>query len=231
VSVLRPALDGMSGARRRRGPPEQRSERHKTSGCKPEPVTCGYARREGFEPPNRQIRSLVLRVDLVGSRPIWPAHVGWLVGLVGSRPVPSDRLDDQTDDQARQTQRADPVWSSMTSVKPRTEVARRAVGRGGARRRQPRVACAVPTPAAGRRPGPLRPCAVLSGQAGPDSGLPVGQVVADYTRVSAVQVAGRAGDGRASEPQYPGVSTSPGLFAEEARWSLGAGWVVTIPYR
>jgi hypothetical protein len=45
------------------------------------------------------------------------------------------------------------------------------------------------------------------------------QVVADYTRVSAVQVAGRAGDGRASEPQYPGVSTSPGLFAEEARWS------------
>jgi hypothetical protein len=45
------------------------------------------------------------------------------------------------------------------------------------------------------------------------------EVVADYTRVSAVQVAGRAGDGRASEPQYPGVSTSPGLFAEEARWS------------
>jgi hypothetical protein len=25
--------------------------------------------------PNRQIRSLVLSVDLVGSRPIWPAHV------------------------------------------------------------------------------------------------------------------------------------------------------------
>src|SRR4030095_859626 len=44
------------------------------------------------------------------------------------------------------------------------------------------------------------------------------QVVADYTRVSAVQVAGRAGDGRASAPQYPGVSTSPGLLAEEARW-------------
>jgi hypothetical protein len=60
---------------------------------------------------------------------------------------------------------------------------------------------------------------------------PLLQIVADYMRVSAVQVAGRAGDGRASEPQYPGVSTSPGLFAEEARWSLGAGWVVTIPYR
>jgi hypothetical protein len=38
--------------------------------------------------------------------------------------------------------------------------------------------------------------------------LPSLQVVVDYTRVSAVQVAGRAGDGRASEPQYPGVSTS-----------------------
>jgi hypothetical protein len=30
----------------------------------------------GIRTPNCQIRSLVLRVDLVGSRPIWPAHVG-----------------------------------------------------------------------------------------------------------------------------------------------------------
>src|SRR5829696_1601279 len=59
--------------------------------------------------PNRQIRSLVLCVDLVGSRWIWPAHVGWVVDLVGSRPVPSDRLDDQTDDQAGQ-----PVRTSIT---------------------------------------------------------------------------------------------------------------------
>jgi hypothetical protein len=35
----------------------------------------------------------VLSVDLVGSRPIWPAHVGWVVDLVGSGRVPSDRLD------------------------------------------------------------------------------------------------------------------------------------------
>src|SRR4029453_15395852 len=49
----------------------------------------------------RQIRSLVLYVDLVGSRWIWPAHVGWVVGPDGSRPVPSDRLDDQPDDQVR----------------------------------------------------------------------------------------------------------------------------------
>jgi hypothetical protein len=60
------------------------------------------ARREGFDRHNRQIRSLVLCVDLVGSRPIWPAHVDSLVDLVGSRRIPSDRLDDQTDDQARQ---------------------------------------------------------------------------------------------------------------------------------
>jgi hypothetical protein len=51
-------------------------------------------------PETHQIRSLVFRVDLVGSRRIWPAHVGCLVDLDGSRTVPSDRLDDQTDDQA-----------------------------------------------------------------------------------------------------------------------------------
>jgi len=32
------------------------------------------------------------------------------------------------------------------------------------------------------------------------------QVVADYTRLSAVTGAGRAGDGRASGPQDPGVA-------------------------
>jgi hypothetical protein len=37
----------------------------------------------------------VLYVDLVGSRRIWPAHVGRVVDLVGSRQVLSDRLDDQ----------------------------------------------------------------------------------------------------------------------------------------
>ena len=37
--------------------------------------------------PNRQIRSLVLSVDLVGSRPIWPAHVGGLVDPDGSRRI------------------------------------------------------------------------------------------------------------------------------------------------
>jgi hypothetical protein len=42
----------------------------------------------------------MLSVDLVGSRPIWPAQVGRPVDLVGSRRVPSDRLDDQPDDQA-----------------------------------------------------------------------------------------------------------------------------------
>jgi hypothetical protein len=47
-----------------------------------------------------EIRSLVLRVDLVGSRPVWPAQVGCLVGPDGSSRVASDRLDDQPDDQA-----------------------------------------------------------------------------------------------------------------------------------
>jgi len=58
---------------------------------------------EGFDRRNRQIRRLVLCVDLVGSRRIWPAHVGRVVDLVGSRRVPSDRLDDQPDDQAHRS--------------------------------------------------------------------------------------------------------------------------------
>jgi hypothetical protein len=60
----------------------------------------------GIRTPNRQIRSLVLCVDLVGSRRIWPAHVGGLVDPDGSRRIPSDRLDDQPDDQATE------AWST-----------------------------------------------------------------------------------------------------------------------
>src|ERR671912_392442 len=36
----------------------------------------------------------MLGVDLVGSRRIWPAQVGWLVGLDGSRRIQTDRVDD-----------------------------------------------------------------------------------------------------------------------------------------
>ena len=57
----------------------------------------------GIRTPNRQIRSLVLYVDLVDSRRIWPAQVGRPVDLVGSRRVPSDRLDNQPDDQTSST--------------------------------------------------------------------------------------------------------------------------------
>src|SRR4029450_559685 len=51
---------------------------------------------------DHKTRRPVLRVDLVRSRRIWPVHVGRLVDLDGSRRIPSDRLDDQTDDQASQ---------------------------------------------------------------------------------------------------------------------------------
>jgi hypothetical protein len=54
----------------------------------------------------RQIRRLVISVDLVGSGRIWPAQVGWTVGRVGSRRVQSDRLDDQRDDQVPYKPRA-----------------------------------------------------------------------------------------------------------------------------
>jgi hypothetical protein len=50
---------------------------------------------DGPRSPNRQIRRLVLCVDLVGSSRICPAHVGCLVDPDGSRRSPSDRLDDQ----------------------------------------------------------------------------------------------------------------------------------------
>jgi hypothetical protein len=48
---------------------------------------------------NRQIRSLVLRVDLVGSKRIWAAQVRCPVDPDGSRRSLLDRLDDQADDQ------------------------------------------------------------------------------------------------------------------------------------
>jgi hypothetical protein len=57
------------------------------------------------------------------------------------------------------------------------------------------------------------------------------QVVADYTRLSAVQWPGRAGHGRASLPQYPGVAARGltvrpgGLILEAASASPAAGGV------
>jgi hypothetical protein len=71
----------------------------------------------------RQIRSLVLSVNLVGSRPIWPAHVDSLVDLVGSRPVPSDRLDDQRDDQALAGRAANKVTNNARGLTLGAEVA------------------------------------------------------------------------------------------------------------
>jgi hypothetical protein len=49
--------------------------------------------------PRPSITRQKLRVGLVGSRRIWAAHVGGVVDPVGSRTAPSDRLDDQRDDQ------------------------------------------------------------------------------------------------------------------------------------
>jgi hypothetical protein len=40
----------------------------------------------------------MLGVDLVGSRRIWPAQVGFPVGPDGSRRIQKDRLDDRLDD-------------------------------------------------------------------------------------------------------------------------------------
>jgi hypothetical protein len=74
----------------------------------PQPCPTGTDRKvqhRAARLADRQIRSLVLCVDLVGSRRIWAAHVGCVVDPGGSRRVLSDRLGDQTDDQAIQAAR------------------------------------------------------------------------------------------------------------------------------
>jgi pyridoxamine 5'-phosphate oxidase family protein len=81
--------------------------------------TGGKAIMEGFDDPiiriaqsvdqnpNRQLCSLVLRVDLVGSRRIWPAQVGCVVDPDGSRSNASDRRDDHRDDQSASDRMSD----------------------------------------------------------------------------------------------------------------------------
>jgi hypothetical protein len=49
----------------------------------------------------------MLGVGLVGSRRIWAAHVGCLVGPDGSRRIQKDRLDDHRDDQGASDRKSD----------------------------------------------------------------------------------------------------------------------------
>jgi hypothetical protein len=74
-----------------------------------------------------QIRSLVLCVDLVGSRWIWPAHVGRVVGPDGSSRVLSDRLDDQSDDQRRDAESSAAVQTTEPSVQQASVIGSRRV--------------------------------------------------------------------------------------------------------
>jgi hypothetical protein len=87
------------------GAGRERLSGHRSTGLAARPLAHPRHRRGEDSNPNRQICSLVLRVDLVGSRRICPAHVGSLVDRIGSRRNPSDRLDDQADDQASQAAR------------------------------------------------------------------------------------------------------------------------------
>ena len=80
--------------------PTMTSIRWTTSRIDHRSINRGRFLRSAQPRSNRQIRSVVLCVDLVGSRRIWPAHIGRVVGPDGSRRILSDRLDDQTDDQA-----------------------------------------------------------------------------------------------------------------------------------
>jgi hypothetical protein len=134
------------------------------------PLTCSSSAPRGIRTPNIQIRSLVLCVDLVGSRRIWPAHVGGLVDPDGSRRNPSDRLDDQPDDQASQAA-SDPgptehELSSVASSGPGQLTFRRRRERGGGwlgraptwrrkLRSQRTAQCSTPLPSWKRKAAPL----------------------------------------------------------------------------
>jgi hypothetical protein len=76
------AADTLDSRQPRRPPPQPVSDRNETA-------TCGTGRpdRPTARPPDRQIRRLVITVDLVGSRHIWPAQVGCLVDPDGSRRI------------------------------------------------------------------------------------------------------------------------------------------------
>jgi hypothetical protein len=57
-------------------------------------LTCGFGALGRIRTDDLPITRRMLGVDLVGSRWIWPAQVGWLVGLDGSRRIQTDRVDD-----------------------------------------------------------------------------------------------------------------------------------------
>jgi hypothetical protein len=77
-------------------------------------------RHRPARPPDRQIRRLVISVDLVGSRWIWPAQVGVPRRSRRIKTVPLDCLDDQGDDQAagRQSTTAGPAGAPGCQVAP-----------------------------------------------------------------------------------------------------------------
>jgi site-specific recombinase XerD len=70
-----------------------------------------------------------------------------------------------------------------------------------------------------------------AGRLGTASSRGLLQVVADYTRPSAVQRPGRAGDGRASRPQYPGVDIGPKPVARRPRATVAMPLAATRPGR
>jgi hypothetical protein len=90
-----PRAPGAADTRdRRRDIRTPRQRARWTAGAEASPTTAGVrperdrkVRHRPARPPDRQIRRLVITVDLVGSRHIWPAQVGCLVDPDGSRRI------------------------------------------------------------------------------------------------------------------------------------------------
>jgi hypothetical protein len=137
-------LRSVAGRARLRRDPTQRNDRASSPHSQHSqkcPLTCGFGARGGIRTLDLPITSRILRVGLVGSRRIEPAHVGRRVGPDGSRRIQKDRLDDQMDDQGASDRKSDGKASNDAESD----------GRAASIPAPPWPSCGVPrdTPAAG----------------------------------------------------------------------------------
>jgi hypothetical protein len=81
-------------------------------------LTCGFGARGGIRTLDLPITRRMLGVGLDGSRRIWAAYVGRLVGPDGSRRIQKDRLDDHWDDQGASDTKSDGKASNSRPATP-----------------------------------------------------------------------------------------------------------------
>jgi hypothetical protein len=174
-------------------------------------------------PPVHPIMRRMLGVDLVGSRRIWPAHVGCLVGPDRSRRVPSDRLHDQADDQARGDVPPHPVrraGAGRSGVAGAGSQPVKLGAQGAVKRRHPRSARRDRQIA--RRS--VRLGAPRLGSRACEAATPHGRWSAPAVRCSTGQRAGRGGDRPPTrQPGRAGPGRCRGYGRRRGRTPSGCG--------